>query len=309
MRERIVIGSRGSKLAMVQAHSVADRLRKRHPHLEITIERVKTYGDRATHVSLERMGGIGVFVKELEEALLDGRIDLAVHSLKDVPTEMPEGLYLAAVPERLDPCDVLVARAGGLEDLPPGAVVGTGSLRRSVQLLRRRPDLVIASVRGNVDTRLRKVYDSELDAVVLAAAALVRLGWEDRISQYLCVDDFLPAVGQGALVIEARSDDAHMSEILATLNDLAAWQATAAERAFLKEVGGGCRAPIAALGAIEGDRLKLEGMVADAAGLKMLRDREEGDAGSPEEVGLRLAQKMLAMGAGELLAEVVGGER
>jgi hydroxymethylbilane synthase len=202
MSRRIVIGSRGSKLALIQAESVAARLRELDSHIEVTLSKIVTKGDRERHTRLDQIEGIGIFVKELEEALLDGRIDLAVHSLKDVPTELPQGLYLAAVIERLDPRDVLVSRGETLAELAPGARIGTGSLRRAAQLTACRPDLEACRIRGNVDTRLRKVADGELDGVILAAAAMERLGGKDRVSEYLPLDIFLPAVGQGALTIE-----------------------------------------------------------------------------------------------------------
>jgi hydroxymethylbilane synthase len=249
------------------------------------------------------MADIGVFVKELEEALLDGHIDLAVHSLKDMPTQIPEGLYLAAVTERNDPRDVLVSGEKKLAELPSGAKIGTGSLRRAIQLGLCRPDLEVCSIRGNIDTRLRKVVKGEFDGVILAAAALKRLGWEDRISEYLPVKEFLPAVGQGALAVEARCDDGDLAEICANLNHMPTWQSIAAERAFLSALGGGCRAPIAALASVDGDVISVEGMVADAGKKEILRSSEEGSAAAPEETGARLAKKLLSMGADEFLAE------
>ena len=303
MSRRIVVGSRGSKLALIQAEYVVTKIRETNPSIEVSISQIVTKGDRDRHVQLDQMAGIGVFVKELEEALLDGRIDLAVHSLKDMPTEIPQGLCLAAVTERLDPRDVLVSRGKRLAELASGSKVGTGSLRRAVQLNSCRPDLEVCSIRGNVDTRLRKVADGEFDGVILAAAALKRLGWEDRISEYLSTEHFLPAVGQGALAIEIRSDDRGVAEIVAPLNHLPTRQSVTAERAFLSALGGGCRAPIAALGTVNGTVLRLEGMVADFRKTKLLCSSEEGGATAPEELGAKLAQKLLAMGAGEFLTE------
>lgn len=304
MKRRIVVGSRGSKLALIQAESVVAKLRKANPSLEVNISTIVTEGDRNHQTRFDQMDGIGVFVKELEEALLDGRIDLAVHSLKDMPTEIPQGLHLAAVTERLDPRDVLVSRAGRLDELPAGSRIGTGSFRRRVQLTTYRPDLEVCHIRGNVNTRLDKVSRGEFDGVILAAAALIRLGWQDKISEYLPLEHFLPAVGQGALAVETRLDDTEVTEFISSTNHLPSWQSVTAERAFLSAMGGGCRTPIAALGTVNGDTLKLEGMVADIEGKKVLYASEDGDAMSLEEVGVRLAQKLLGMGASDFVAEV-----
>jgi hydroxymethylbilane synthase len=303
VRTGIVVGSRGSRLALVQTGSVIARLSEVHPELKVSLKKIVTTGDRDRHTRLDRIGA-AVFVRELEQALLDGRIDLAVHSLKDVPTEMPPGLHLLAVTERLDPRDALVARSK-LDELAPGSRIGTGSLRRTVQLGAYRPDLEICSIRGNVDTRLRKVADGEVDAIVVAAAAMLRLRCEDRITEYLPLPQFLPAAGQGALAVETRLNDKEMVALISPLNHLPTWQSTLAERAFLRAMGGGCRTPIAALGTImNGSTLKLEGMVAVPDGRKMLHASVEGSITSPEEVGARLAKKMLAMGASEFIAGV-----
>ncbi len=303
MSRSIIVGSRGSRLALIQAGSVLARIKETNPGLEVNIKEITTQGDRNQHIELDRMAGIGVFVKELEEALLAGEIDLAVHSLKDMPTEIPQGLCLAAVMERSDPRDVLITRGKKLHELGSDARIGTGSLRRAVQLSACRPDLEAYSIRGNVDTRLRKVAEGEFDGVILAAAALKRLDWEDRISEYLPTEYFLPAVGQGALAIETRADDREIISIVAPLNHLPDWQGTMAERAFLRALGGGCRAPIAAFATVNGTTLKLEGMVADVKEKRILRSSEEGSRTAPEELGLRLAQKLRDMGAGEFIAE------
>ncbi len=303
MKTKIVVGSRGSELALIQAESTAAKIRETNPGIEVSLCQIVTRGDRNHHTQLDSIEGSGVFVKELEEALLDGRIDLAVHSLKDMPTQIPSGLYLAAVSERNDPRDVLVSRGEKLAELAPGARIGTGSLRRAVQLSVCRPDLEVCGIRGNVDTRLRKVADGEFDGLILAAAGLKRLGREDRIIEYLSIEHFLPAVGQGALGIEARLDDKDVARIILSLNHLPTWQSITAERAFLSALGGGCRAPIAALGTVDGATLRLEGMVADVGGKKILPGSEEGSATVAEELGVRLAQKLLAMGAEEFLAE------
>ena len=304
MRARIVVGSRGSKLALIQAESVVAEIRKINPRVKVGISKIVTGGDRDRHTQLDHLEGIGVFVKELEEALLSGRIDLAVHSLKDMPTEIPDGLCLLAVTERLDSRDVLISRARRLDELPSGARMGTGSLRRAVQLSQYRPDLETCGIRGNVDTRLRKVASGEFDGVILAAAAMLRLGWWDKISECLPLEHFIPAVGQGALALEIRLGDEETAELISSLNHLPTWQSITAERAFLRALGGGCRAPIAALGTVKSDTLKLVVMIADASGKKILRATDEGSASSPEELGIRLAQRMLGMGASEFIAEV-----
>lgn len=301
MRKNIIIGSRSSRLALTQAESVLSQLKEANPHLKFSLSKIVTEGDRNRRLSLDRMAGVGVFVKELEAALLDGRIDLAVHSLKDLPTEIPEGLYLAAVVERLDPRDILVSRSGRLAELAPGSRIGTGSVRRAVQLVAYRPDLEVCSIRGNIDTRLRKVSSGELDGVILAATAMLRLDWADRITEYLPLEYFLPPAGQGALGIEIRANDEETGEIVSRLNHQPTWQSVVAERTFLSALGGGCRAPIATLGTINGDTLNLMGMVSDASGKKILRASEEGSAATPEQLGIRLARKMLKMGASKFI--------
>jgi len=288
---------------MIQAESVVTKIREVSPRLEVTICKITTKGDRNHNIQLDHMEGIGVFVKELEEALFSGRIDVAVHSLKDMPTQIPQGLCLTAVTERLDPRDVLISGGQKLAELASGSRIGTGSLRRAVQLGACRPDLEVCSIRGNVDTRLRKVAEGEFAGVILAAAAMQRLGWENKISEYLPLEHFLPSVGQGALAIEARSDDQEVAELLAPLNHVPTWQSITAERAFLEALGRGCRAPIAALGTVESSTLKLNGMVADVSTKRMICASLANSALSPQELGTRLAQKLLAMGADKFIAE------
>ena len=226
-----------------------------------------------------------------------------MHSLKDVPTELPPRLCLRAVTERLDPRDALVAKSK-LSELAAGATIGTSSLRRTIQLMGCRPDLRARPIRGNIDTRLGKVARGEFDGVIVAAAAMLRLGWQERITEYLPLEHFLPAVGQGALVAEARVDDVDIATLVSPLNNLTSWQGIAAERAFLHALGGGCRAPVAALGTVSGNKLRLEGMVASINGRRVLRALEEGSAASAEEIGAKLAEKMMGMGAAEIIAEV-----
>ena len=304
MRKKIIVGSRGSKLAMIQTEFVVSHLKAVLPGIDVSISRIVTGGDRNRNVPLENMAGIGFFVKELEEALFAKRIDLAVHSLKDVPTEISPELRLVVITERIDPRDVLVSRGEKLSELATGSKIGTGSLRRAVQLSSFRQDLAVSGIRGNVDTRMRKVTSGEYDGVILAAAALHRLGWEDKITEYLPTEYFLPAVGQGALVIEARAADTELAGMLAPLNHESTWQSVTAERAFLLALGGGCRAPIAALGTVNGTTLQLEGMVADNKKNRILRSSATGSTSEPENLGLQLAENLFGMGAKELLAEV-----
>jgi len=291
------LGTRGSKLAIIQAQELQNKLTQFVPELTISLVRIKTTGDRDRATALDDFFDQGVFVKELERALLDGRIDLAVHSLKDLPTEIPQGLSLTAVTSRLDPRDVLVSRSGKLKELPRGSKIGTGSRRRNVQLLALRPELNISDIRGNIDTRLRKVSEGEFDGIIVAAAGMIRLGMEERITEYLPPELFTPAVAQGALGVETRANDKETISLVSKINHRQTWQAVIAERAFLRALGGGCRAPIAALGTVSGDTLKLMGMVAKIEGVQIIRSTDEGAASQPEHIGRSLAQKMTDMGA------------
>ena len=302
--KKIVIGTRGSKLAMIQSMSVAAEIRRLHPDMDVRIERIATRGDRDAAAKLENIAGLGVFVKELEDALLDGRIDLAVHSLKDMTTDIALELHLAAVTQRIDPRDVFISSEKTLKEMPPGAKIGTGSLRRAIQIGVYRPDFEICSIRGNIDTRLRKVADKRYDGVILAAAALKRLSLDNNSYEYLSTEQFLPAVGQGALAIEVRADNEDIIDAVSQLNHLPTWQSITAERAFLKALGGGCRAPIAALGTIKGNRLILEGMVGSIGKNRLLQSSKEGEAKDAEAIGIRLADKLLGMGGDEFIAEV-----
>ncbi len=301
MKKHLKIGTRASKLAVIQAESVRDRLVLLNPGRSFEIVKVSTTGDRNTDISLEQLGGEGVFVKELEDSLLSEGIDLAVHSLKDMLTTIPYGLRLAAVPARLDPRDVLLSSFGKLAELPPKARIGTGSQRRAVQIREIRPDLEICGLRGNIDTRIRKAFSDQFEGVIMAAAALIRLDMRDKITEYFPVEEFVPAVGQGALGIEIRASDADTFEIAARLNHEPAWQCVMAERAFLRAMGGGCRAPIAALGTIRNGKLSLNGIVANSDGSKILRSGVEGSASVPEKIGEELATKMFDLGASALV--------
>jgi hydroxymethylbilane synthase len=303
MKPKVIIGTRGSRLAMIQANIVALELQNAHPSIKIGIRKIVTEGDRNRNMSIDEAGDTGIFVKALEEALADERIDIAVHSLKDMPTLLPVNMCLVAVPKRIDPRDALVAIAG-LSGLKPGSLIGTGSLRRGAQLYNLRGDLQVINIRGNVDSRLRKVSSGELQGVIVAAAALIRLGWDDKITEYLPLESFLPAVGQGALAIEARKGDTVIEEYVTVLNHLPTRQAVNAERAFLHTVEGGCRAPVAALATVEGQLLKISAMVSDKAGTKIIKKSLEGDAGQPEGQGVKLAQLMLEAGAASLIDEI-----
>jgi hydroxymethylbilane synthase len=292
----LVIASRGSQLALWQAHWVEAQLTARGH--ECRIEIIKTTGDKITDVPLAKVGGKGLFTKEIEEALLDGRADLAVHSLKDLPTELPEGLVLAAVPEREDPRDAVVGKR--IDELPKGARVGTSSLRRSAQLRKLRPDLLIESVRGNLDTRLRKLDEGQYDAILLAAAGLKRLGWGDRIAEILDADRMCSAVGQGALAIETRAAGKGFDAVQ-SLNHAATHAAVAAERGVLKALGGGCQVPIGAHATVSGNRLRLLGVVISPDASELVKSETEGEVSEAESMGRQLGEYLLAHGAREIL--------
>lgn len=304
------LGTRGSLLARRQAELVRDALLAREPDLAVQLEIIATQGDRAPDVPLQQMSGQGVFARAIEEALLAGQIDCAVHSLKDLPAAERTGLELVAFPRRADARDALVCRrdagaapAAGLRLLRDGARVATGSPRRAAQLLHVRPDLVIVPIRGNLDTRLRKLDEGDLDAVVLAVAGLERLGLGDRISVALPVAVCVPAVGQGALAVQCRADDAATRALLAPLDDAATRAAVVAERALLAALGGGCRVPIAAYGEVRGAELCLEAVVASPDGRTLLRDRLTAPPTAAPVLGMALAARLLAAGARELLRE------
>jgi hydroxymethylbilane synthase len=300
------IGTRGSRLALRQAELVGQALVQAHPTRKFQIGTVETAGDKQPDVPFRALGQ-GVFVKELEVALLRGQIDIAVHSLKDMPTQLADGVIIAAVTAREDVRDAFVSRNGfPLNGLSPGSLVGTGSVRRASQIRAFRPDIDVVEIRGNVDTRLRKVTDGEVDGVVLAMAGLSRLGWLRRATEVLSVDVMLPAVGQGALAIEVRSDDIEVIDVVSAVDDVVTHQATFAERAFLRRFGGGCSVPIAALGTVEEERLRLTGLVADPMGRRLLRDSLEGNKDDAEAIGVKLAETLLNQGAGQILGEFNG---
>ena len=294
----LTIGSRGSKLALWQANWVAARLKELGEPSKIEI--IKTTGDKITDVALSKVGTKGLFTKEIEEALLDGSIDLAVHSLKDMPTELPARLTLSAIPEREDPRDAMVGST--LDALGEGAKVGTSSLRRAAQLKLLRGDLVVESIRGNLDTRLRKLDEGLYDAIVLAGAGLRRMGWEDRIAELLPVEKMCPAVGQGALAIETRVGESPAAKLDHTVTRAA----VTAERAVLAALGGGCQVPIGAHAVLDGDELKLCAVVIAPDGKTAVRDQVRGPASDAEQLGAELGGRLLASGAEEILEEVYG---
>jgi len=301
------IGTRGSKLALVQSEWVKKEMQSRYPELRVELVKIRTKGDKIIDAPLSKVGGKGLFVKEIEEALLKREVDLAVHSLKDVPAELHKGLQLSVYPKREDPRDALVSSLfRKVGDLPQGASVGTSSLRRSAQLLHMRPDLRIAPLRGNVDTRLRKLDSGELQAIVLAAAGLHRLGLSDRITALLSPDSVLPAIGQGVLGLEVREDDQKVQNLISFLNDLETELAARAERAFLKELEGGCQVPLAGYARVEKGRLVLDGMVAELDGSVILKRKLSGEKDKPEDLGLALARNLIAAGADRILEKIYG---
>lgn len=305
----VKIGTRGSRLALWQAEWVASAIRKRNPSLLLEIVTIKTQGDKILDTPLAKVGGKGLFVKEIEEALLDGRVDLAVHSLKDMPAEIPAGLCIGPIPERENPYDVLLSASGlTLEKLPKGARIGTSSLRRAAQLLCFRPDFAIQPLRGNLDTRIRKLESGDLDAIVLAAAGVKRLGLEDRITEYLADSIMLPAVGQGALCLELRENDTQTAAVLADLDHPETRAAVLGERSFLNRLQGGCQVPIAAHGRIDNGIFSLQGLVASLDGTVMIRNSLSGPAAESETIGLSLADRLLDKGAGKILDELKANE-
>jgi hydroxymethylbilane synthase len=298
----VVIGTRGSKLALWQANWVKTSILQRHPETTVDLAIIQTKGDKILDVPLAKVGGKGLFVKEIEEALLDGRIDLAVHSMKDMPAEIPAGLTIGAIPLREEPRDVLIAREGKLlEALPQGARIGTSSLRRSAQLLNVRPDLVIVPLRGNLDTRLRKLESEPFDAIVLAAAGVRRMGLNDRVTEVLDESVMLPAVGQGALCIEIRKDDPLISPVMAGMDDAHTRKVVMGERAFLNRLEGGCQVPIAGHGHLENNTYTLTGLVCEVDGTQRIKASLSGPAEQSEQIGVKLAETLLAKGAGEIL--------
>lgn len=302
----IRIGTRGSALAVWQAEWVRSQLLALYPESEVDLVRIKTTGDKITDVPLAQVGGKGLFVKEIEMALLEGRVDLAVHSMKDMPADIPLGLCIGAVPEREDPSDVLISRNGlAFNDLPKGAHVGSSSLRRGAQVRHLRPDINVLPLRGNLDTRIRKLQTESLDAIIVAAAGVRRLGLEAHITEYIPESIMLPAIGQGALSIETREDERSRS-LVSAIDHQETRLAVESERAFLGRLEGGCQVPIAAKATVNEDRLELTGLVAEVDGSILFREEIEGPVGQHKELGVELANRLLERGGAEILKNILG---
>ncbi|MCG0313339.1 MAG: hydroxymethylbilane synthase [Calditerricola sp.] len=305
---RIVVGTRRSALAMTQTRWVIERLEALGTGHVFAVQPIVTKGDRILDVTLSKIGGKGLFVKEIEQALLNGEADLAVHSLKDLPAELPDGLVIAAVPPREDPRDALISRDGRrFVELPAGAVVGTSSLRRAAQLRAWRPDVRVVPLRGNVDTRLKRLEAGDFDAIVLAAAGLARMGWLDRVTEFLPPERVIPAVGQGALAVECRADDEEVLGLVVRLNDRDTERAVRAERAFLHRLNGGCQVPLGAYAVVDGARVRLTGFVGAPDGSRLIVETVDGT--EAEEVGVAAAERILARGGDALLEQVGEGSR
>lgn len=304
MNKPIKIGTRGSKLALWQANWIKSALTAKCPSRSVELVPIKTKGDKILDVPLAMVGGKGLFVKEIEDALLNGHIDLAVHSMKDMPADIPNGLCIGAIPKRENPQDVLISKKKlKLSELKPKAKIGTSSLRRKAQLLFSRPDLVVLPLRGNLDTRLKKLETEDLDAIILAAAGVKRLGLEDRITEYLDEEIMLPAVGQGALCVEIRQNDPEIKALVLPLEHQQTRTIVTAERAFLHRLEGGCQIPIAAYGKITEDTLSLSGLVADIDGTTIIKDTLSGEKHSAEKIGITLANRLLSRGAKEIMTQ------
>ncbi|MFQ5543435.1 MAG: hydroxymethylbilane synthase [Nitrospiria bacterium] len=307
-KKRIKIGSRSSRLALWQADWVQAQLQSKGISVEII--KIKTTGDKILDVPLSKVGGKGLFVKEIEEALLRHEIDIAVHSMKDVPGKLPDNLHIAAIPKREDPRDAIISfNSISLTELQKGATVGTSSLRRMSQLLAIRPDIQIVSLRGNLDTRLRKLDEGQFSAILLAAAGLHRMGWGERITEYLAPDHFLPAIGQGALGIECREEDPETNELIAFLNHPETATAVTAERAMLARLEGGCQVPIGGYATMTGDQVTLEGLVASLDGKEIIKTSQTESVSKAEALGVSVAESLLNAGAAQILSAVYSGGR
>ncbi len=305
MNNPIKIGTRGSKLALWQAHWVKSALEKKFPQTPVELIIIKTEGDKIIDVPLAKVGGKGLFVKEIEQALLTQRIDIAVHSMKDMPADMPEGLCIGAIPERENPIDVFISRNGaGFKNLAAGSVIGTSSLRRGAQLQHVRSDIVIRPIRGNLDTRIKKLESENFDALVLAAAGVKRLNLEHKITEYLDFEIMLPAVGQGALCIEIRENDTAVGTMVESIEHEPSRAVVSGERAFLKRLEGGCQVPIAGHGNISKNTFRLTGLVADVDGSQVIKDEKSGPLETSETIGIELAEALLARGADKILKKL-----
>jgi len=299
------IGTRGSRLALWQADYIAERLRHHHPEMALERMVIKTEGDRDQHSSLTRIGGLGVFTKAIEEALLDERIDIAVHSLKDLPSTMADGLVLAAVPERGAVQDALVSADGrSFRDLPQGAHIATGSIRRRAQLLYLRPDLQMSDLRGNIDTRLKQLQTRRLDGLIMARAALERLQLRDVAFHLFEIEDMIPAVGQGAIGVQVRSDDTETKAIVGALNHIPTYRAITSERTFLQTLDSGCQFPVGAFARVQDHTLRLQAFVGSEDGREVIKDEIEGESAQAEELGRTLAERFIEKGAQTILGKV-----
>ena len=305
MNDPIKIGTRGSKLALWQANWVKSVLQEKFPQYSVELIIIKTQGDKILDVPLAKVGGKGLFVKEIEHALLTRQIDIAVHSMKDMPAEIPDGLCIGAVPERENPFDVFISQSGlGYKKLDPGSIIGTSSLRRGAQLRHVRPDIVIQALRGNLDTRLKKLESENLDAIVLAAAGVKRLNLEHKITEYLDPNIILPAIGQGALCIEIRNEDPKVGPLVESMDHAATRTVVKGERAFLNRLEGGCQVPIAGHGKIDKEEFILTGLVAEIDGTRIVKGEKSGPLESVEAIGIDLAEELLAGGAAEILQKL-----
>ena len=303
-RSALVIGTRGSKLALWQSEYIKAKVEE-ITGLPVSLKIIKTTGDKILDVPLAKVGGKGLFTKEIEVELAAGTVDLAVHSMKDVPTELPEGLFIGAMPERVDSRDVIVSGAGyNLVTLPEGARLGTSSLRRRSQVKALRPDLEIVDVRGNLDTRMRKAETGEVDAVVLAAAGITRMGWGERITHYIPTEQMISAVGQGAIGIEIREDDEFMRHVCEAIGHPETMECVTAERVVMRRLEGGCQVPIGAYARYEEGTLTMDAMVGSVDGARIVREQLCGDAGEPEALGEAMVERLLRLGAGDILAEI-----
>lgn len=292
---KIRVGTRGSNLALIQTNWAIDRLKEKFPEVEFEVKIIKTKGDKILHLSLDKIGDKGLFVKEIESQLLEGEIDLAVHSMKDMPAEVVEGLKFAAVPKREDPRDVIILREGlnSFDELPIGATIGTGSKRRKYQLLRKRPDLNIVPIRGNIETRISKIESENLDGIVLAASGVIRADLEEKITEFLPVDLMIPAPAQGALALEIRENDEELEKMIDTIKDEISQIQTDAERSYLAGIDGSCHIPMGAYCEVDGEKLTLTGIFGDEDGEKITVVSLEGDRDNPKELGSNLAKLIL----------------
>ncbi len=309
MQKVIKIGTRASMLALTQSNWIKDQIEERYPDVTVELVKIVTKGDKILDVPLAKVGGKGLFVKEIEEAMLREEVDIAVHSMKDVPSELPDGLHIGIITKRENPFDAFISNSvEKVTDLPQGAMVGTSSLRRKSQLAKMRPDLKIEDLRGNLDTRLRKLDEGQYDAIILAAAGLNRLGLTERAKSFFNADEMLPAVAQGAVGIELREKDSELLETLSFMDDRDTAIAVKAERGFLHRLEGGCQVPIAGFTTVDGDKLSMTGLVASVDGTQIIKKQASADVQDPASLGVLLAEEILALGGKEILAEVYDQE-